>query len=234
MEKYEIFHIRSRYHGGRQLQFSQSNRHSTIGTWQTEYHEALPSSANMQSHLTLLFTDNGNASWYSACQVPMVEWWLDCENCCHLTVVGLHDTGTRCQILRCVHCFRMSNTTIVQVPLKINQEKLKNDNPLDSHVAQMDPDGHWSTELQCVCKANGSQENKHELQSMCWTESKTPPLVCFVHIKKGALLFSTARHGFDHQGHIQVSDWSLQQTEPVKRWEKHEDYTEKSDNKTGT
>ena len=27
-------------------QFSQSNRHSTIGTWQTEYHEALPSSAN--------------------------------------------------------------------------------------------------------------------------------------------------------------------------------------------
>ena len=21
------------------------------------------------------------------------EWWLDCENCCYLTVVGLHDTG---------------------------------------------------------------------------------------------------------------------------------------------
>ena len=25
----------------------------------------------------------------------MVEWRLDCENCRHLTVVGLHDTGPR-------------------------------------------------------------------------------------------------------------------------------------------
>ena len=25
----------------------------------------------------------------------MVEWWLDCEDCGHLTVVGLHDTGPR-------------------------------------------------------------------------------------------------------------------------------------------
>ena len=33
-------------------QFSQSNRHSTIGTQQIEYREALPSSANVQSHLT--------------------------------------------------------------------------------------------------------------------------------------------------------------------------------------
>ena len=32
-----------------------------------------------------------NASWYSVCWVPMVE----CENCRHLTVVGLHDTGPR-------------------------------------------------------------------------------------------------------------------------------------------
>ena len=31
-------------------QSSQSNRHSTIGTWQTEYHEALPSSAKTCSH----------------------------------------------------------------------------------------------------------------------------------------------------------------------------------------
>ena len=46
-------------------QFSQSNRHSTIGTRQTEYHEALPSSANVQSHLTSSFADDGNASWYS-------------------------------------------------------------------------------------------------------------------------------------------------------------------------
>ena len=74
-------------------QFSQSNRHSTIGTRETEYHEALPSSANVQSHLTSSFTDDGNVSWYSACRVSMVEWRLDWEDCRHLTVVGLHDTG---------------------------------------------------------------------------------------------------------------------------------------------
>ena len=74
-------------------QFSQSNRHSTIGTRQTEYHEALPSSANVQSHLTSSFEDDGNASWYWDCRVPMVEWRLDCENCRHLTFAGLHDTG---------------------------------------------------------------------------------------------------------------------------------------------
>ena len=43
-------------------QFSQSNRHSTIGTRQTEYHEALPSSVNVQSHLTSSFVDDGHAS----------------------------------------------------------------------------------------------------------------------------------------------------------------------------
>ena len=47
----------------------------------------------MQSHLTSSFADDGNASWYSVCRVPLVEWGLDCENCRHLTVVGLHDTG---------------------------------------------------------------------------------------------------------------------------------------------
>ena len=75
-------------------QFSRSNRHSTIGTRQTEYHEAL-SSANDEMRCDCTFADDGNASWYSVCRVPMVEWWLDCENCCHLTVVGLHDTGPR-------------------------------------------------------------------------------------------------------------------------------------------
>ena len=84
--------IWDRYHGDRR-QFSQSNRHSTIGTRQTEHHEALPSSANVQSHLTSSFADGGNSSWYSVCHVPMVEWRLDCENCRHLTVVGLLDTG---------------------------------------------------------------------------------------------------------------------------------------------
>ena len=37
-------------------------RHSVIGTRQTEYHETLPSSANVQSHLTSSFADDGNAS----------------------------------------------------------------------------------------------------------------------------------------------------------------------------
>ena len=32
----------------------------------------------------------------------MAEWWLDCENCRYLTVVGLHDTGPRNDIMcRC-------------------------------------------------------------------------------------------------------------------------------------
>ena len=74
-------------------QFSQSNHHSTIGTRQTKYHEALPSSANVQSHLNSSFTDNGNTTRYLVCQEPMVEWRLDCEDCHHLTIVGLHDTG---------------------------------------------------------------------------------------------------------------------------------------------
>ena len=37
--------------------------------------------------------DDGNASWYSVCRVPMVKWRLDYENCPYLTVVGLYDTG---------------------------------------------------------------------------------------------------------------------------------------------
>ena len=69
-------------------QFSQSNRHSTIGTRQTEYIEAFPSSANDEVRCDCTFADDGNASWYSVCRVPMVEWRLDCENCRHLTVVG--------------------------------------------------------------------------------------------------------------------------------------------------
>ena len=77
-------------------QFSQPNRHSTIGTRQTEYHEALTSSANDEMRCDCTFSDDGNASWYSVCRVPMVEWRVDCENC-HLTVVVLHDTGPRCQ-----------------------------------------------------------------------------------------------------------------------------------------
>ena len=74
-------------------QFSQSNHHSTIGTRQTECHEALPSSANDEARCDCTFADDGNASWYSVCRVPMVEWRLDCGNCFHLTVVGLHDTA---------------------------------------------------------------------------------------------------------------------------------------------
>ena len=50
----------------------------------------------MQSHLTSSFADDDNASWYSVCRVPMVEWRLDCENCWHLMVIDLHDTGPMC------------------------------------------------------------------------------------------------------------------------------------------
>ena len=60
-----------------------------------KYHEALPSSANDEVRYDCTFVDDGNASWYWVCRVPMVEWRLDCENCRHLTVVGLHDTGPR-------------------------------------------------------------------------------------------------------------------------------------------
>ena len=84
-------------------QFSQSNRHSTIGTRQTEYHEALPSSPNDEVRGDCTFADDSNASWYSVRRVPMVEWRLDCENCRHLTVVGLHDTGpwsSHCELVR--------------------------------------------------------------------------------------------------------------------------------------
>ena len=35
---------------------------STIGPRQTEYHEALPSSVDVQSHLISSFADDGNAS----------------------------------------------------------------------------------------------------------------------------------------------------------------------------
>ena len=37
-------------------------RHSTIGTRQTQYHEALPSSANDEVRCDCTFTDDGNAS----------------------------------------------------------------------------------------------------------------------------------------------------------------------------
>ena len=74
-------------------QSQQSNRSSTIGTRQTENHEALPSSANDKVRCDCTSADNGSASWYSVCRVPMVEWRLDCEKCRHLTVVGLHDAS---------------------------------------------------------------------------------------------------------------------------------------------
>ena len=76
-------------------QSSQSNRHSTVSTRQTERHEALPSSVNDEVRCDGTFADDGNASWYSVCRAPLVEWRLGCENRRHLTVVGLHDTGPR-------------------------------------------------------------------------------------------------------------------------------------------
>ena len=88
----------------------------------------------MQSHLTSSFADDGNASWYWVCRVPMVEWLLDCENCRHLTIVGLHDTGpwthlpqvTQLCDLCCVeetpaelvYCDSFLTVTVVTVPLR--------------------------------------------------------------------------------------------------------------------
>ena len=94
---------RGRYHGGWR-QSSQSNRHSTIGTRQTEYHEALPSSTNDEVRCDYAFADDGNASWYSVCRVPMVEWRT--EYCCYWTVVGLHDTGPRTVVILLSHMCR--------------------------------------------------------------------------------------------------------------------------------
>ena len=70
----------------------------TVFTVQPSFHHRhkpsiLPSSANVQSHLTSSFADDDNPSWYWVCRVQMVEWRLDCKNYRHLTVVGLHDTG---------------------------------------------------------------------------------------------------------------------------------------------
>ena len=73
-------------------QFSQSNRHSTIGTRQTEYHEALPLSVNMQSQLTSSFTDDGNAS---GTRFVECGWWNDGWSVKTVVLDGhwLHDTG---------------------------------------------------------------------------------------------------------------------------------------------
>ena len=49
-------------------------RHSTIGTRQTEYHDALPSSANDEVRCVCTFADDGNTLWYSVCQC---RWWID-------------------------------------------------------------------------------------------------------------------------------------------------------------
>ena len=98
-------------------QFSQSNRHSIIGTWQTEYHEALPSLANDEVRCDCTFADDGNASWYSVCRVVMVEWWLDCENCRHLTVIGLHNNCENCRHLTVIglhdNCENCRHLTVI-------------------------------------------------------------------------------------------------------------------------
>ena len=46
---------------------SQYNRHSIIGTQQSEYHEALPSSVNDEVRCDCTFANNGNASRNSVC-----------------------------------------------------------------------------------------------------------------------------------------------------------------------
>ena len=94
----DLARARGQYHGGRRLSSDDSfhsptvippsalNKPSIIKSyhhWQT-----------MRWGVTALHRQ-GNALWYSVCQVPMVEWQLDCEKCRHLTVVCLHDTSPR-------------------------------------------------------------------------------------------------------------------------------------------
>ena len=95
-----------------------------MGTRQTDYHEALLSSANDEVRCDCTFADDGNASWYLVCRVPMVEWRLDCENWRHLTVIGLHDIESTqacplfdivCPYLPCLSCFHQPST----VPCRI-------------------------------------------------------------------------------------------------------------------
>ena len=139
-------------------QFSQPNHHSIICTGQTEYHEALPSSTNVQSHLTSSFADNGNTSWYLVCQVPMVEWWLDRENCHYLTVVSLQDTGpwSVCTIL--VHSQSSDNTTPHKTMMTLKGTNL--DFTLYSFVPQTDPN--------TCSQRNRTTHETHVSQTQYW------------------------------------------------------------------
>ena len=83
-------------------QFSQFNRHSTIGTRQTQYHQALPLSANDKVRCDFTFADDGNAWWYWVCRVPMVEWRLDCKN---LSLDGRRPPWYRPQTSQCLASF---------------------------------------------------------------------------------------------------------------------------------
>ena len=69
------------------------HHHHHHGHQQTETAIITINSANDEVRCDCTFADDGNASWYSVCGVPMVEWRLGCEDFRHLTVVGLHDTG---------------------------------------------------------------------------------------------------------------------------------------------
>ena len=79
-------------------QFSQSNRHSTI-----------PPSALDKPSIMKRYHRQRTTRWDVTAHSPTMvalhdtrfvecRWWngLDCENCCHLAVVGLHDTGPWC------------------------------------------------------------------------------------------------------------------------------------------
>ena len=57
------------------VQPSFHHRHSTNrASWR------LPSSAKDELRYDCKFTDDGNASWYSVCRVPMVDWRFDCRH----------------------------------------------------------------------------------------------------------------------------------------------------------
>ena len=96
-------HFWGRYHGGRRPSSDDSFHSPTViplsaldkQSIMKHYHRRRATKWGVTARSPTM----GNVSWYSACRVPIVEWRLDCENCRHLTVVGLHDTGP-CSSLR--------------------------------------------------------------------------------------------------------------------------------------
>ena len=77
------------------VQPSFHHRHSTKPSIIKRYHRRRTCSHTLLRRLPTMVTLDDTRF----CRVPMVECRLDCENCRHLTVVGLHDTGPRSGVI---------------------------------------------------------------------------------------------------------------------------------------